>query len=287
MSLIKRYPLGSYFVLAYAIFWLIWIPLIPHLQNLATMEIALWVIPLALLGIYAPTFAALIVVAASEGRVGLRWLIAPLADWRLGLRWYLTAIFLPILLAAAAVLVDLAVSGRLTLLTTSGWLNSIPLFLVSIPLTLLAKLPLGPMAEELGWRGYALPRLQRRMNAFNASLLLGILWALWHLPAFWVPGAALPLEESVSISAILHYVVNVVGITLIFTWLYNSTRGSLLIDFLFHAAYNALPGLLFVSTGIIPNSFTLVIWIYAVLLLWRYGPANLAATKVTKEVIDT
>lgn len=283
MRLIRQYPLSSYFLLAYAIFWIICIPLIPYLQNLATFELAPWVIFLALIGIYAPTFAALIVVSVLEGRSGLKRLLTPLWDWRLRWTWYATAIFLPLVLAVTAVLIHLGITNQYSLVVSFDWLEGVAIFFVSIPLLVLVKLPLGPMAEELGWRGFALPRLQRRMNALNASLILGVLWALWHLPAFWVPGAALPLDEPPTLMGILQYVVNVVGVTLVFTWLYNSTRGSLLIDFLFHAAYNALPTLLFVTTSITPSAFTWVIWSFAILLVLRYGPQKLAREKVTKE----
>jgi uncharacterized protein len=284
MSFIKRYPLVSFFVLAFGIFWVIWTPLIPHLQNLATFDVPAWSIPLALLGIYAPTFAAIIVTAISEGRDGLKRLFAPLWDWKLNLRWYLAAIFLPLAFACIAVLIYLAGSNQLTLLASPAWVQALPIFLVSIPITLLAKLPLGPLAEELGWRGYALPRLQRNMSALSASLILGVLWGLWHLPAFWVPGAALGLDIEPSFATIAKYVFNVVGVTIIFTWLYNNTRGSMLIDFIFHAAYNALPGLLFVSIDIFPDAYTWVVWGFAILLIILYGPSKLAKEKVTKEI---
>jgi len=206
-------------------------------------------------------------------------------DWKLSFKWYLIAIFLPLLLAVIAILIHLISSGEFSQVSSLAWLSSLPIFLVSIPIVILTKLPLGPMAEELGWRGYALPRLQRKMSALNASLILGLLWGLWHLPAFWVPGAALGLDVTPTFYTIAKYVFDVIGVTIIFTWIYNNTRGSLLIDFLFHAAYNALPGLLFVSTGIFPNTYTWVIWGFAVLLIFIYGPSNLAATKVTKETV--
>jgi len=282
MKFVKTQPLISFFILAYGIFWALWIPLIPYLQNLATFEVPVWSIPLALLGIYAPTFAAIIVTAISEGRAGLQKLFAPLFDWKLSFKWYLVAIFLPLLLAVIALLIHLGMLGELNQATSFAWLSSVPIFLASIPITLLVKLPLGPMAEELGWRGYALPRLQRKMSALNASLILGLLWGLWHLPAFWVPGAALGLEVTPSFFEIAKYVFNVTGVTIIFTWIYNNTRGSLIIDFLFHAAYNALPSLLFVSVDIFPELFTWVIWAFAILLIVIYGAENLAKEKVIK-----
>ncbi|MBL8090428.1 MAG: CPBP family intramembrane metalloprotease [Anaerolineales bacterium] len=282
MKFVKAQPLISFFILAYGIFWALWIPLIPYLQNLATFEIPTWSIPLALLGIYAPTFAAIIVTAISEGRAGLQKLFAPLFDWKLSFKWYLVAIFLPLSLAVIALLIHLGMLGELNQDTSFAWLSSVPIFLASIPIMLLVKLPLGPMAEELGWRGYALPRLQRKMSALNASLILGLLWGLWHLPAFWVPGAALGLEVTPSFFEIAKYVFNVTGVTIIFTWIYNNTRGSLIIDFLFHAAYNALPSLLFVSVDIFPELFTWVIWAFAILLIVIYGAENLAKEKVIK-----
>lgn len=214
----------------------------------------------------------------------MKRLLAALFIWRIGPRWYGFAIFLPLALAVVAILVHIIWSGETQQLTNVDWLTHVPAFMLAIPLTLLAKLPLGPMAEELGWRGFALPRLQRKMNALNASLILGLVWALWHLPAFWVPGAALGLEQALTFGSIGLYVLDVVGISIVFTWLYNSTRGSLLIDFLFHAAYNALPSLLFIFSGILPNTMTGVVWAFALGLILFYGAENLAREKVTKEV---
>ena len=120
------------------------------------------------------------------------------------------------------------------------------------------------------------------MSALAASILLGIAWALWHLPAFWVPGAALPLDQTPGIGNVLAYTFDVVGVSIVFTWIYNNTRGSLLIDFLFHAAYNAFPSLLFVAADVFPTSFSWIIWLFAIGIVVRHGPANLAAVKVTK-----
>ena len=274
-------PLTTFFILSYAIFWGIWFPLIPHLQGLAEFDLEWWVILLALIGIYAPTWAALITVAYSEGGAGLRSLVAPLLDWRISPRWYFLALGTPIFVAMLAILFDTSISD-LSELQSVDWLTAVTVVMTTAPFVLLAKLPLGPMAEELGWRGFALPRLQRSMSALAASILLGNDWALWHLPAFWVPGAALPLDETPGIGNVLAYTIDVVGVSIIFTWIYNNTRGSLLIDFLFHAAYNAFPALLFGAVGIFPNSSTWIIWLFAIGIVVRYGPANLAAIKVTK-----
>ena len=118
------------------------------------------------------------------------------------------------------------------------------------------------------------------MSALNASLVLGLLWALWHLPAFWVPGAALGVEETPDFLLLLGYVVNVVGVAIIYTWLYNNTRGSLLIAYLFHAAFNALPALLFVTVGVTTGLFTWILWLCAILLVLYYGPTKLGPVKV-------
>ncbi|HSH04504.1 MAG TPA: CPBP family intramembrane glutamic endopeptidase [Anaerolineae bacterium] len=282
ITLIKRYPLITYFILAYALFWLIWIPITPFLQNLATLDVPIWAIPLALIGIYAPTWAALIVTFICEGKTGLKTLLRPLTEWRIHLGWYAVAIFLPLLLGLIAILLHTIFTTDT--LTLQGKQSAIFLLLATIPITLLNKLPLGPMAEELGWRGFALPRLQRKYTALTASLILGVLWAFWHLPAFWVPGAALPLDTEPGIIPIGAYVLDTVGVTIIFTWLYNHTRGSLIIDFLFHAAYNALPTLLFVTLDLIPEIwFSITVWATVFFLIWRYGADKLGTTKVTKQ----
>ena len=107
----------------------------------------------------------------------------------------------------------------------------------ALPGVLLSVLPVfllfGPLGEEMGWRGYALPRLQSRFGALAASLLIGVAWAAWHLPLFFDP------TSSYAQLALPVFVARMVGLALLFTWLVNRTGGSLFFPMLLHSVINA------------------------------------------------
>lgn len=127
------------------------------------------------------------------------------------------------------------------------------------------------LSEEIGWRRYALPHLQSRLSALNASLILGVVWALWHIGSFLVPGTyhhTLPLGW---------YVLDCVATTIIMTWLYNSTKGSLIAVVLFHVAIDATAGYLpyfFQSGGLYPAVISNSL--FAVIVLTIYGARHLS-----------
>ena len=111
-------------------------------------------------------------------------------------------------------------------------------FKMAVPYILLA-LPFGPLMEELGWRGYMLPRLLKKYNIYLSSLILGITWAFWHIASFTFPGAAIPSVFEVNVFTIGLYVLSITAQTFIFTFVYLRTNGSLVIAILLHAAFNA------------------------------------------------
>jgi membrane protease YdiL (CAAX protease family) len=207
VALIKRRPLVAYFVLAYALTWSM--VLLTRLSLL-----------FAFLGLFGPAAAALIVTAIDEGRAGVRALLQHVVQWRVGALWYAVALGLPILLG-------LVVAGLHTLL------GGAYTFRPGGPLALSLVLGVLVLGEELGWRGYALPRLQARFGGLAASVILGALWAAWHLANVTIPG----LERyGYGFSA---FALFVIAQTILFTWIANNTRASVLLAWLFHAAINA------------------------------------------------
>src|SRR5688500_14452815 len=209
---VKRHPLIAFFVLAYALTW----PLIP----LVSVS-PLWGFP----ALFGPATAAIVVAAVADGRVGLKDLLGRVVRWRVGARWYAVALGLPVILALAAAGLHLALGAR----------SSIEFGGLSVLNFVVFVLIIG---EELGWRGYALPRLLARRSALAASLILGVLWGLWHLPTFFVPGAP---QHGLPITAFLLFTV---AYSVLFTWIYLHTGGSVLLATLFHGAINFSPGLL-------------------------------------------
>jgi membrane protease YdiL (CAAX protease family) len=139
----------------------------------------------------------------------------------------------------------------------------------------------GPIAEEMGWRGFALPRLQAKYNALVSSLILGIIWTFWHLPLFFMTGAT-----QVSIPMPI-YLMLVVTVTIYLTWLYNNTRGSLIITILAHFAYNLSSTLIAGVVSLMP-AMTFCITAGPLLLLCTvavaiiYGPKYLSKKPATE-----
>jgi membrane protease YdiL (CAAX protease family) len=212
MAAIRNHPLVAFFVLAYALAWSFWIP----------YALGLSPNPVFASG---PLIAAIIVTALIGGRSGLKALLSRMVRWRVGLKWYAAALLLPfgVYLIAAFLNVLLGATASLGE-SLSHWYV---LFLM-FPLLLLSPLS-GAFGEELGWRGYALPRLQAGRSALTASLILGVLIVGWHLPKF-VSGQ-IGWSETVGILAA----------AILFTWLFNNTNGSVLLAMLFHASGNTFP----------------------------------------------
>jgi uncharacterized protein len=225
-SLIKRNPLVSYFVLAYALAWIL-IPLVTKIS-----------LGFAFLALFSPAVAALIVTGVSEGRTGIKRLLAKVIQWKVGWTWYVIAIGLPFVLAAVV-----------------WWIAGTP-SRTPQPLSLTLVLAALVIGEEIGWRGFALPRLQERFSPLVSSLILGVLWAAWHLPNALIPGLdyyfyAFPL-----------FLIYVVAMTILFTWLANNTKGSVLIAWIFHAAINASGAVFALGDNV--RQWTLSAIVYAV-----------------------
>jgi membrane protease YdiL (CAAX protease family) len=207
--------LASYFVLAYAFAW--------SLALLVSVSMLF-----GLLALFGPTAAAIIVTASADGRAGVRALFGRLAIWRVGLRWYVVALGLPALLSLGVVGLSLTLGAPAAVQFNELSPLAVILFILVI-------------GEEIGWRGYALPRLQARYGALGASLILGSLWAGWHLSNLFIPGLEF---YGYGFAAFAPYVV---AMTLLFTWLANQTRGSVMLAWLFHGAINTL---IFVNSAV-------------------------------------
>lgn len=180
-------------------------------------------------------------------------------QWRTGIRWWLVALFLPPVLSLVGYGIYLGVTGA------SFGLIDDPL-LVVYPVTFLYILLLrGGFGEEMGWRGYALPHLLEYYSTTAASLLIGVGWAAWHLPLFFIQGT----RQSGSFGL---YLVSVVGLSVILAWLYTRSRGSVLLVSVFHAQWNVFDsGVLFSVGGdaplVGPAASAVVIWLLAIVVI--------------------
>jgi uncharacterized protein len=220
MSLVKRHPLITFFVLTYAISWIIESPLV-FLGDTVTGTQSL---VLKILASNVPSLLAIVLTAIVLGRGALRKLLGRLLIWRVDPLWYLVVVLGPVALAGGVV-------GLNTLMGGPALSLGMPLLGVAVFLAF-HIFPGSALGEEIGWRGYALPRLQTRMSALSASLILAPIWALWHLP-LWLTGA--PTSTPTFYAA---FVVSAFALSVILTWVYNSTGGSLLMVVLLHATVN-------------------------------------------------
>jgi len=224
--------LALYFGLAYLWSWTFWIPSVRAWQaGPQTPEHLAALLPFVLAGAYGPTVAALTLSGVLEGRSGVRALLARLFLWRVRPLWYLFALLFPSVLLLA---------GLGLFVWRGGWVGPVdPNGLVLVLPTLAAALPFGPLAEELGWRGFALPRLLERFTPTVASLILGGFWTFWHTPLFFGPAGTSISGRPVTLGAVLIYLAFVTGISCLFTWMALRTRGSVLLAVMLHLGINA------------------------------------------------
>lgn len=214
-----RNQAATFFALAFTISWALWIP--AALVSVSSPSLSFALFPI---GLFGPALAATMLMAFFEGRGGVRRLLGAVLKWRAGVRWYLIVVLGP----AAAVWVASNLSTLLGAPTTGFGTSQISLALPTYVLFLLFE----AAGEEIGWRGYALPTLQAHLSRLGSALIIGVAWALWHLPLFFIAGLPqifLPFAP---------FLIWIVSQSVIFTWVYNSTKGSLLFPILLHTAIN-------------------------------------------------
>ena len=270
-SVLQRHQLATYFGLTYAISWAIWLGLILGSLHIQTPAGAV----LNVVAIAGPSIAAL-VLATVSGRSELRCLLAGFSLSRWSGRWTVVALVLPLAMMMAAIAVSIAAFGAPS--------PGLTLSLAGVMLFEFVRVLFlgGPVEEELGWRGFALPRLQQHRNALDASILLGLVWGFWHLPLYFVLGTGQSemLRAGASPAfAIGGFIGWTIGLSVLFTWLFNQTGGSLIVVILFHASVNLaafLPTAVG-SGGAAPPLNVLITWLVAILVVVRYGRARLAS----------
>jgi membrane protease YdiL (CAAX protease family) len=244
---------GLFFALTFATAWTLWIAaaLVVPAESMGAGARALIFLP----GTFAPAIVALALTGRVDGVAGVRALLSRLLRWDVGARWYVFAV------AYLATIKLLAAVAHRVLM--GGW----PAFGTSPVLLMLAAVVLSTpfqAGEEIGWRGYALPRLATRVGLARASLIIGVVWAVWHIPLFYIAGTDTTGQPFPV------FMLSVTAVSTAMAWLYVRTGASLLLVMLMHSAINN-------TTGIVPGrvldpgnpmvlSATPVAWLTAALL---------------------
>ena len=195
-------------------------------------------------GAWGPTIAALILTYRSHGKTGIKQLLKKLLIWRVPFKYYIFSIFGILFIGTIAVLIHKALGGDLP--SSAAILQGMGLaegqLMVAILLSplffLINTLLGGPIAEELGWRGYAQEMMQQKYNPNLSGLVIGFLWSIWHLPLI------LFLPKAVGNMSVLAYIPLMTAMGVIFSWLYNRTKGSVLLAILLHGGMNFTHGFL-------------------------------------------
>ena len=184
------------------------------------------------LGGFGPSLAAVAVIAIDGGRTGLRaWLLGCLR-WRGSSGWLVLAFLSPLAVLTVAAAAHMTLGGSVPPSPASGHIGQ---FVANFFLVFLVG---GPLGEELGWRGFASPALQERLGWRSASLALGVIWGVWHLPLFFVTDST---QRNGSMAV---FFVLIVATSVFYTWLYNRSSGSVLTALVLHTASNSWPFLI-------------------------------------------
>jgi membrane protease YdiL (CAAX protease family) len=247
--------LVAFFLLTFAVMWTLWFTLVAASIPVGTPLGGL----LIYLGAWSPSIVALALTARAEGAAGVRALVGRVVQWDVPAKWYVFAVgyFLAIELVAAAI----------HRVAVAAWPRFGAESLYLIPLAIAFSTPF-QAGEEIGWRGYALPRMAARFGLARSSLLLGLIWAFWHLPQFFIRDG-----DSYGQSFFV-FVALVTALTVAMAWLYGHTGGSLLPVMVMHAAVNNAGGIVPIAApggtstfGLSASSTSLVGWL-TLALLW-------------------
>lgn len=252
----RNHQLLVFSVLAFLVAWSVWLPLIASIQGLNSIRfptLFYWVAGIAPIG------SATLVEWIYHGKQGVQQLYSRFRIQGVPLRWYCAAALLPVCICFVQILV------------TGGAISSTTIILAILALG--KGVLLAPIAafEEVGWRGFALPRLQKWHNALVSSLILGLIWAIWHLPLFWI---GLFYYSDMNLG---WWTVDVLAVSVLVTWLFNNGRGSLWTSCLFHATANMSYATLTHIQGEPPVSIVCVLFALVVTLV--YKPTNLSRTQ--------
>jgi uncharacterized protein len=263
-----RPSLAGFLAIAFGLSWLCWIPAALSEQGISVS----WVRWLAYAGTLGPAVAGVALTYLTKDAQGRDDYWARVADFsRIRIRWLLPILLLYPLATGLALLCDSAATGADPNLQTARRLLAQPSLM---PAFMVWILLLGPLPEELGWRGYALDQLQRRRSALSSSVILGLIWAVWHLPLFFVKGS---YHHNLGFGSLSFwsYCVTVVALSVLFTWIYNNNSRSILAAILFHFVLN-LTGSVLYGSPVAEVARTILLAVAVGIVTYLWSPATLS-----------
>jgi membrane protease YdiL (CAAX protease family) len=266
----------TYFIIAFGFSWLFWIPAAFVNGNIPDWP---WAILLYIGGIGPAVGGILLTYLNPQKAVRRDYWQRVFNPKRIGGIWYLAALLAYPLLT---LLLAFAENGQIQTTESFKELLSQPLGI--IPFVIFIFL-FGPFPEELGWRGFALDGLQKRMNAVWASLLLGAVWAIWHIPLFFMNGTY-QNELGVGSAAFWRFMIFPVVISIFFTWIYNSNQRSILSAALFHFSHN-FTGNIIDTSGTLETQRILILVLLGIVVVWVYGVKEMKRESLRRDVERT
>ncbi len=249
----------GYFFLAYSISWALGIPLALAKQGMIQPIFPKW---FHYLVAYGPMLAALIMTFVTQGQSGLQELWKRIIKWRVGVVWWVVALSPLIMGFLVAIVINMLTNDCISI-SDLGTVRFLPPLGIGALFLWIFTFGLG---EEIGWRGFVLPRLQKDYNAFFATTILTFFWALWHLPQFFYV-----FEASIAPG----WLIGLFAGAIVFTWLFNNTEGSILIVAMFHGCFNYISASS-AGNGLLAAIVSTMVIIWAVIVVLLYKPQTLS-----------
>jgi membrane protease YdiL (CAAX protease family) len=268
MTKIKAHPLILFFILAFLLPWLVWGTTIAQTRGILSFHIpqslAFWV------GLTLATFLS---AAITGGIPAIKDLFYRMIRWRVNPIWYIAALTLTGILGVVSIGIHLVFGGTHQVGVLLPLSNLLP--------SLLFQIFFFWLTEETAWRGFALPRLQSKYNPTISSLILGLLWGLWHIPLFFIPGS---FQSTIPFTG---FILSAVAISILMTWVFNHTKGSVLVAAVFHAATDVTIAFTNVMSGDLRLFwiFIIVQWAAAIGTIFIHDPIRLSRVTDLRQVI--
>lgn len=282
MKISVEHTVFWYFLGVFVLAWGLWIA--------AGVWFPAYFLPATLLGAWAPTLVAILLIWRRGGKAGVKRFLAGLLRWRVGWHWYAVVLLSVPSLAGLTRIIYAALGGESPQLTyPAGIPPSAPLPLVVVGSFFVGIILGGPLAEDVGWRGFILPELHKRLTAFAAALLVGVVWVIWHLPFFWFEVGG----RVIGYVPLPWFALLTIAWSVLFAWVYFNTH-SLLLPVLFHASINTTLGLFGILNALPgePNNsllaiHTLLTWALVGWIVRRYGRNYLVREKSSEKPIQS